>query len=143
VEQCALDLCTKHADAANARVWRTLSYRFRLFAWILLICVAVVPWTDLQNHSHWARVQWIPFVTPPIKLVDIVINVALYVPFGYWFVRWAGRRRAGLAVISAGVLSLVTEWTQLYSHSRFPSLTDVTCNVIGALIGVWFAQQFI
>jgi glycopeptide antibiotics resistance protein len=127
----------------TAARWGTLSYRFRLLVWILLICLAVVPWTDLQNHSHWARVQWIPFVTPPIKLADIIVNIVLYVPFGYWFVRWRGRRRAGLAVASAAALSLVTEWTQLYSHSRFPSLTDVTCNVIGTLLGVWFAQQFI
>jgi glycopeptide antibiotics resistance protein len=121
----------------------TLTYRFRFFLWIFIICAGVVPWTDLQNHSHWARVQWIPFVTPPIKLVDIVVNVALYVPFGYWLTRWVGRRRTALAVASAGALSLVTEWTQLYSHSRFPSLTDVTCNVIGALVGVWIAQQFL
>jgi glycopeptide antibiotics resistance protein len=107
-----------------------------------MICAAVVPWTDLQNHSHWSRVQWIPFVTPPVKLVDIVINVALYIPFGYWFVRWAGRRRTALAVASAGALSVLTEWTQLYSHSRFPSFTDVTCNIIGTLVGVWVAQQF-
>jgi len=120
-----------------------LTYKFRFFLWTLIICAGVVPWTDLQNHTHWSKVQWIPFVTPPVKLVDIVLNVALYVPFGYWFTRWAGRRRTGLAVASAGALSLVTEWTQLYSHSRFPSLTDVTCNVFGALIGVWLAQQFL
>ena len=82
-------------------------------------------------------------MTPPVKLVDIVLNVALYVPFGYWFTRWVGRRRTGLAVASAGALSLLTEWTQLYSHSRFPSLTDVTCNVLGAVVGVWLAQQFL
>ena len=110
--------------------------------WTLAICAGVVPWTDLQNHSHWSRVQWIPFVTPPIKLVDIVLNIALYVPFGYWFIRWAGRRRGGIAVASAAALSVVTEWTQLYSHSRFPSLTDVTCNVIGTLVGIRIAQQF-
>jgi glycopeptide antibiotics resistance protein len=119
-----------------------VSYRSRLLLWTLLIAVCVIPWTDLQNHSHWARVQWIPFVTPPVKVVDIVVNIALYVPFGYWFVRWKGRRRSGLAVACAAVLSLATEWTQLYSHSRFPSLTDVTCNVVGTIVGVWIAQQF-
>ena len=123
--------------------WGTLTYKFRFFLWTLIICGAVVPWSDLQNHTHWSKVQWIPFVTPPVKLVDIVLNVALYVPFGYWFTRWAGRRRTGLAVASAGALSLATEWTQLYSHSRFPSLTDVTCNVLGAVVGVWLAQQFL
>lgn len=86
--------------------------------------------------------QWIPFVTPPVKVFDIVVNVALYAPFGYWFVRWAGKKRSLLAVVAGASLSLVTEWTQLYSHSRFPSFTDVTCNVIGAIVGVWIAQQF-
>ena len=119
-----------------------MGYRSRVLLWTMLIVVCVVPWMDVQNHSHWSRVQWIPFVTPPIKAVDIVVNIALYVPFGYWFVRWKGRRRSALGVGCAAVLSLVTEWTQLYSHSRFPSLTDVTCNIIGTIVGAWIAQQF-
>ncbi len=120
-----------------------MTYRLRLILWTLLIAGCVITWTDLQNHSHWRRVQWIPFVTPPVKIIDIVVNVALYLPFGYWFVRWAGRGRSVRALATAALLSLTTEWTQLYSHSRFPSLTDVTCNVIGAGIGVWIAQQFL
>ena len=97
----------------------------------------------MQNHSHWSRVQWIPFVTPPIKLIDIVVNILLYMPFGYWFVRAGGRQRTGLAAVCAAALSLVTEWTQLYSHSRFPSLTDVTNNIIGSALGAWIAKQFL
>jgi hypothetical protein len=58
-------------------------------------------------------VQWIPFVTPPIKLVDILVNVALYLPLGYWFVRWLGPRRFGVVLACATALSLFTEWTQL------------------------------
>lgn len=118
-----------------------MSHRSLFIAWVVVICACVVPWTDVQNHSHWFRVQWIPFVTPPIKLFDIVVNVALYVPFGYWFTRWKGRRVA-LAVGSAVALSAATEWTQLYSHSRFPSTTDITCNLIGTLVGIWIALQF-
>jgi glycopeptide antibiotics resistance protein len=143
MEQRAWDLCTKHAARRpGTALGDGVSYRTRLIAWTILIGVCVVPWMDLQNHTHWSKVQWIPFVTPPVKVVDIVVNVVLYLPFGYWFVRWAGRRRSLLAVVSAASLSLATEWTQLYSHSRFPSLTDVTCNVIGAIVGVWIAQQF-
>jgi glycopeptide antibiotics resistance protein len=142
MEQGACDLCTKQAAGRIGVRGGYLSYRFRLMLWALLICACVIPWADLQNHSHWSRVQWIPFVTPPVKVIDIVINVLLYVPFGYLFARWRGRRGTTLAVMCAGTLSLVTEWTQLYSHSRFPSLTDVTCNVCGTLVGVWLAQQF-
>jgi glycopeptide antibiotics resistance protein len=101
-----------------------------------VIAFCVVPWNDVQNHSHWPRVQWIPFYTPPIKPIDIVINVLLYWPFGYWY---AQQSKSGspwrLALLYALTLSLFTEWTQLYSHSRFPSLTDVTCNMIGTAAG--------
>jgi VanZ family protein len=35
-------------------------------------------------------------------------------------------------VAIAGALSLTLEWSQLYSRSRFPSLQDVLCDVLGA-----------
>lgn len=31
-------------------------------------------------------------------------------------------------------VSLLCEWAQVYSHGRFPSATDVTCNVGGAAL---------
>jgi len=97
---------------------------------------------DLQNHTHWMKVQWIPFVTPPVKVVDIVVNILLYWPFGYWFGKHASDARAWRrACLYAFALSLATEWTQLYSHSRFPSLTDTTCNVIGTALGAFFAAR--
>ena len=116
--------------------------RVFLGAWIALIILAVVPWFDFQNHTHWMNVQWIPFVSPPVKLGDILVNVALYWPFGYLFAAQASdngswKRAAAYAL----VLSLITEWTQLYSHSRFPSLQDVTCNVAGAIWGARFAVR--
>ncbi len=105
-----------------------------------MIAAAVVPWLDFQNHTHWSRVQWIPFVTPPIKTVDIIVNVVLYLPYGFLFPwRSSSRRSLVAAVATATALSLFTEWTQLYSHSRFPSTTDVTCNAVGAGIGFWLA----
>jgi len=118
----------------TARIWLSI--------WIGVIILAVVPWTDLQNHSHWARVQWIPFVTPPVKIQDILVNLALYWPFGFFFRAQAADRSAWRrAAIYAVVLSLVTEWTQLYSHSRFPSLTDTTCNILGTIWGARFAVR--
>jgi glycopeptide antibiotics resistance protein len=107
-----------------------------LFAgWVAVILAAVVPWWDMQNHTHWSKVQWIPFLTPPIKPLDLIGNVLLYLPFGVLFPtrRDASWWRWPVAVALG--LSIVTEWTQLYSHWRFPSFTDVTCNVIGAAIG--------
>jgi len=112
-----------------------------LALWIGVILVLVVPWRSYQNHSHWARVQWVPFVTPPIKLTDIVANVLLYVPLGYWSMRLARRPRVWQAVAFAFVLSAATELTQVYSHGRFPSATDLLNNVVGAWAGSALARR--
>jgi glycopeptide antibiotics resistance protein len=116
--------------------------RIRLLLWTAFIAFATVPWQDVQTHSHWSRVQWIPFVTPPVKLGDVLLNLAFYAPFGYWFARQSGGNRPwARAVWYALALSLITEWTQLYSHSRFTSLTDTTCNVLGTLLGSRIAAR--
>src|SRR4029077_6114665 len=50
--------------------------------WTAVILAATVPWTDLVGHTHWRKVQWIPFKSPPVKAIDIVVNVLLYAPSG-------------------------------------------------------------
>jgi glycopeptide antibiotics resistance protein len=117
------------------------SPRALLAFWTGLTLLAVIPWTDFQDHTHWSRVQWVPFITPPVRIIDVVGNILLYVPFGYWFIEASSRRdRLWRAAVCAAVLSVGTEWSQLYSHSRFPSFTDVTCNVLGAWSGAWCAR---
>jgi hypothetical protein len=46
-------------------------------------CVAVLtfPW-DLQNHPHWQKVAWVPFLTGIVRPPDLLGNAALYFPFG-------------------------------------------------------------
>ncbi len=116
------------------------SYRVRVRIWVGVILFVVVPWATFKTHSHWGEVRWVPFVSPPIKIRDIVANVLLYVPFGYWYSRaWPERRRrAGWYGLG---LTLVTEFSQVYSHGRFPSTTDVSANVIGAWLGVALASR--
>jgi glycopeptide antibiotics resistance protein len=98
--------------------------------WSAVILAATVPWTDMVGHTHWRKVQWIPFKSPPVKAIDIVINVLLYVPFGYAWMRASPfRARLWHPAALAFVLSFAVEWSQLYSHSRFPSVQDVLCNV--------------
>jgi VanZ family protein len=117
----------------NSRLWLTI--------WISLIVVVVVPWGTFEWHAHWERMEWIPFVSPPVDLGDVLGNLLFYVPYGILIGKEAAetRRAILLAIGSATVLSLATEFTQIFSNSRFPSMTDVTCNVIGALIGARWA----
>jgi hypothetical protein len=59
--------------------------RYRFGVWLVLILVAVTPWRTFQDHAHWNRVRWMPFVSPPVRIGDIVGNIMLYVPFGLFY----------------------------------------------------------
>jgi glycopeptide antibiotics resistance protein len=102
--------------------------------------VAAFPWGDLQGHAHWSKVGWIPFVSAPIRLRDIVLNALLCAPIGGLCARLF-RRPLLMAFGLSLALSLTAEWSQVYSHSRFPSATDVTCNVAGAVFAAAFARR--
>lgn len=120
--------------ASHARAWIVFGL------WSAVILAVTVPSTDFVGHTHWQKVQWIPFRSPPVKVFDVVVNIALYFPFGYTLARaLAHRARGWHAVVLAGALSLAVEWSQLYSHSRFPSVQDVLCDILGAWGGAWLA----
>jgi glycopeptide antibiotics resistance protein len=124
--------------AATVAVWR-VPPRHRFAVWLIVILAIVLPWRSFQNHTHWDSVQWIPFVSPPIRVRDIVGNIALYVPFALFY-RQQFRGSALVCIGWAFLLSLTTEASQLYSHSRFPSVQDVLMNTIGATVGVVAAR---
>ena len=116
--------------------------------WTALIAAVVMPWTSYQPHEHWARIVWVPFSTPPpLTVRDVVVNVLLYVPLGAFFVRWRSGASArtssvlGACLVFACALSAGTELTQVYSHGRFPSMTDVTLNVAGAGLGAGLGRR--
>ena len=111
--------------------------------WTALILALVLPWASFQSHTHWQRVAWIPFVSPPVKVRDVLVNVLLYVPWGYFCLRHlaVAGRRSWIVVVLAAILSLGSEAAQLYSHGRFPSGTDAACNVLGAFIGARYARR--
>jgi glycopeptide antibiotics resistance protein len=117
-------------------VW-LLPARYRFWAWIVVIAAVVTPWRGLQDHGHWSRVRWVPFISPPVRIRDILGNVMLYVPYGFLH---AKRRQTPSALwvgaTQAALLSVCTEFTQVFSHDRFPSVQDVLMNVVGAVIGM-------
>jgi glycopeptide antibiotics resistance protein len=99
---------------------------------IVVITLIVFPWATLQDHAHWSKVRWIPFVSPPTPLLDMLANLLLFAPLGAG-ASLLGRRGIAGAILLGLTLSLVGEWAQVYAHSRTPSATDVVCNVAGAL----------
>ena len=102
-----------------------------------LVLLATLP-RDLQDHPHWQKVAWLPFSTP-VRPFDLLGNVLLYVPLGFALQAAASRDRRLVAMLAGGVLSIALEATQVWSHSRFPSATDVVMNVVGVAAGAAWA----
>jgi hypothetical protein len=69
---------------------------------------------------------------------DIVANIAGFVPVGIVLAALGPVR----AVMAAALLSVFAETSQLVMLYRFPSLTDVATNVLGAILGVIVVARY-
>ena len=114
-----------------------------LAALAAVLAATLLPWSNFVGHSHWAQVQWIPFYGHRLGWFDIAANIALFAPFGYFaggLLSAPSRKKKNLWVlVAATLLSTSVEFLQIYSHSRFPSATDICCNVSGAALGLMHA----
>lgn len=89
---------------------------------------------------------WESFRLDGIDWNDILINIAGFLPFGFFYflhrraVRPGHRLRNVWRVLwVSGALSLSIELVQVFLPSRSSSATDVLCNVLGALLGLGLA----
>lgn len=110
-------------------------FRIWLF-WFLLVWILSFPWIGFTTEPQWPRVNWVPFASPADRFRDIAANILWFVPFGYIVTRrHLNLRRVGLVVLLAAAVSVSAEATQLFSLRRYPSATDVTAAILGALAG--------
>ena len=120
----------------NPRV--TILCTLWLVAVAVIVAVTTMPWSNYLGHPQWDRVNWIPFSDHP--LLEILGNVALFIPFGYFFPQarrgQSLKRSWSLPLITATMLSIGVEFYQVYTHNRFPSTTDICANLLGAILGL-------
>ena len=134
----------RHTEIASREL--TLSWRTAWVCCVLFIVVLVsYPWIDFRGYAHWDRVVWVPFQNMrPSILIDILANIALYVPFGFSYVQSRLHVRKGDVVkvaLLAALLSVSCEFYQVFCQSRVPSMTDVTSNTVGGMIGALIAGK--
>ena len=113
-----------------------------MFFSVGLVLAAAFPWGDIGGHPHWSRVVWVPFVSRRVRPLDVAGNFLLCAPLGVV----AGlqfRRGVMIAGLSALSLSVFVEAMQLFSHDRYPSGTDVVCNVAGACVSALVARRWV
>jgi glycopeptide antibiotics resistance protein len=108
-----------------------------------ILAATLLPWSNFVGHAHWAQVQWVPFDGHRLDWFDIAANVGLFVPFGYFAGGFLSavlpEKKTLLVLVAATLLSTSAEFLQIYSHSRFPSATDICCNLLGAALGLMLA----
>ena len=110
-----------------------------LFLSVSLVIAAGFPFGDLVGHTHWSRVNWIPFASR-FRPLDVAVNFLLCAPLGT-VTGLELRRGVLVGGVMALALSLFVESMQLFSHLRFPSATDVFCNVAGAVAAALIVRR--
>jgi VanZ family protein len=107
---------------------------------------ALIVYASLHPFSGWRASGISPFVFLDAAWprywtsFDLCINVAAYVPFGFFVAQSPGNRvgrpSASWLAVTAGVaLSFAMESIQSWLPARVPSNTDLLCNGLGAGLG--------
>ena len=122
-------------------------WKMVLVCWILLTLVlCTFPWWI--EAPQWGRVRWIPLLEvvrfPHRLLRDAIANCLLYIPLGFAYVRMRavpGMTSIHQAAIVGLLVSLTCELYQVFSPVRYPTMTDVLMNTVGALVGALLAGK--
>jgi glycopeptide antibiotics resistance protein len=115
---------------------RRIADYFFAFLWILGWGVFGFPRRRLSVAPRFDRLDWVTlfYVNPR----DVLLNFAYYVLFGIIATRLGVR--PPIAVGIAALLSALTEFSQLFSRSRYPTITDLVVNTAGAFAGILLVQ---
>lgn len=106
-----------------------------------ILAVTLLPVGGYAAHAHWGRVQWVPFGESSVPPFGALANVMLFAPFGWALARMTTARAWPLAILVSAALSSSVELAQVFAHGRYPTVTDVALNVLGAAIGAAIARR--
>jgi len=125
-----------HARASKLVLWLTLGV-VALIAYGSLYPFHFKP--DAVGVGFWGAIDQLSWARAGRG--DRISNVLLYLPLGFCLYlsvnRRFGRRASALiATVLGATLSLAMELAQVYVSVRVPSLTDLSLNAAGTLIGV-------
>jgi VanZ family protein len=103
-----------------------------LILWVIGWALFGLPWATFTVHPAFDRISLVPFRRTRRR--DQLLNFAYYLPFGVAtaLLGW----HPGAIIGAAGALSAATEFIQVFSTDRVPSVTDILLNVGGAVVGL-------
>ena len=119
---------TSNAAPAVRAQPSSLAAALAIYGALVVLAMTWAPFTFAWPH----RIA-ITFELPP---TDLLLNVVLFVPLGFFFQGALGAGRSPLAALGAGLLlSTVIELGQLLIVERYTSVHDLWSNGAGAFLG--------
>ena len=100
-----------------------------------------IPKTFRILHKRILAPPWEEFAPRLSYVKDILINVAGFIPFGFFFCAYLvcnrqWNRAAVVTVVVGGIISITIEVLQAFIPSRASGVTDIITNTLGTSLGV-------
>jgi glycopeptide antibiotics resistance protein len=108
----------------------TLNYALLIYMCIIILIITLSPFNFKVPEKM--RIFWI------LNFKDFIINIILFIPVGFLFAltRRSGEDTIIVVPLVFGVLfSLLIESAQQFLPDRFPQVSDIITNGIGAWLG--------
>ena len=122
-------------------------YRLWLLWGTVTLLLGILPLSNFVGHPQWDSIRWF-VTTDDVRyrrfFLDIVLNIGLYVPLGFFYARHAlttGHINPSRGILFAFLLSGSIEFYQVFCEHRFPSMLDILNNTAGSIIGVVAAKS--
>jgi glycopeptide antibiotics resistance protein len=141
---------TSHAKTTDCSKMKVMQWLWKMVfvgCILLIIFLSSFPW--LVEPPRWGRVRWIPFLdvlrAPRWMLRDTITNFFLYLPLGFSYARLrrsSATKMIFKAALAGLFLSMSCEFYQVFSPVRFPTMTDVCMNTLGAFAGALLATRY-
>ena len=93
-----------------------------------------IVWLFVEFFGQFPATEWMTFST-----VEFLANIALFVPFGLFFVLLLGRRQWWLAIVLSVATTIGIEFTQQFIGGRVSDVRDIVANSVGGAVGAILA----
>lgn len=113
-----------------------------IFSMYLVVVFRLTGLPDSLHMHFIPRLQLIPFKGIRADAFNSVLNICLFIPFGFFLpALWRKFFSFKTTVLAAFSMTCFIEFTQLFC-SRLTDVNDIITNTLGAVIGFFFFSVF-
>lgn len=105
------------------------------FVFVLSAIFSLTDPPSIYTYNLMPKVNFVPFDDVSTNLIQYVLNVLLFVPFGFILpITWPQFEKKKCILATGFLFSFAIEFSQLFCH-RATDIDDLLMNTLGALLG--------